>query len=104
MGESANGDAVVVRESGGAILVAVIDALGHGPKAADVAKTSVEFLTATADLEDANVLIRGLHHVLQASRGAAGLILLISEKGLASCSVGNVELRSVTGKLPFVLT
>ena len=29
---------------------------------------------------------------------------MISTKGLEACSVGNVELRSGTGKLPFVLT
>lgn len=104
-GETFNGDAVVVRQHGASILVALIDALGHGPKAADVAQASSEWLT-TAPIEDggAPALVNGLHKKLQGSRGAAALLFVVSARGIEACSVGNVELRSMTGKLPFVLT
>jgi len=43
-GESTNGDAVVVRTVASATLVAVIDALGHGPSAAEAAAVAVGYL------------------------------------------------------------
>ena len=103
-GESVNGDAVVVRRHGDAVLVAVVDALGHGPKAAEVAEASAEWLAAAHDVGGAPSLIAGLPKHLQGTRGAAARLLVISSTGLEACSVGNVELRSATGKLPFVLT
>jgi negative regulator of sigma-B (phosphoserine phosphatase) len=106
VGETVCGDAVLVREHGndGGVLVALIDALGHGPKAADVAQTSTEWLGSTASSGDnAPALVHGLHRALSGSRGAAALIVLFTSKGVEACSVGNVELRT-TGKLPFVLT
>ncbi len=104
-GESVNGDAVIVREFGKAVLVAVIDALGHGPKAADVADASSEWLRSAEPADGgAPALVQGLHKRLQGSRGAAALVFVVSATGIEACSVGNVELRSMTGKLPFVLT
>jgi negative regulator of sigma-B (phosphoserine phosphatase) len=103
-GEIENGDAVVVRQIGGNVVIALIDALGHGPRAAEVADSSVKFFGEAASGEGAPALVRGLHDRLQGSRGAAALILVISSAGLEACSVGNVELRSTSGKLPFVLT
>ena len=103
-GESVNGDAVVVRRHGRSVLIAVVDALGHGPKAADVAQTSTEWLEGAAPEDGASALVNGLHKKLHGSRGAAALVLVVSAAGIEACSVGNVELRSMTGKLPFVLT
>jgi negative regulator of sigma-B (phosphoserine phosphatase) len=103
VGEIASGDAVVVRQLGSAVLIGVIDALGHGPKAAEVAKSATGYLTSVT-AGDVPVLVRGLHQALQGSRGAAALTLILSASGIEACSVGNVELRSVTNKLPFVLT
>ena len=56
-GESVNGDAVIVRRHGDAVLVAVVDALGHGPKAAEVAEASTEWLAAAHDVGGAPSLI-----------------------------------------------
>lgn len=102
-GEVLNGDAVVVRRIGGTVLVALIDALGHGPKAAEVARTSVAWLSDASEGEALD-LVHGLHKALQGSRGAAALVLTVSASGLDACSVGNVELRSSNNRLPFVLT
>ncbi|MBX3223863.1 MAG: phosphoserine phosphatase [Labilithrix sp.] len=104
VGELVSGDAVVVRQAGDAVLVAVIDALGHGPKAAEVADRSSEYFGDAALSGGAVSLVRGLHDRLQGSRGAAALILVVTSAGVEACSVGNVELRSASGSLPFVLT
>lgn len=102
-GESSNGDAVVVRRAESTVLVAVIDALGHGPKAAAIAASSSEYLDQ-APRGSAPELVHGLHKILQGTRGAAALVLLLSHDGIEACSVGNVELRSRSARLPFVLT
>ncbi len=105
-GETVNGDAVLVRQHGSSVLVALIDALGHGPKAADVAQASVEWLTSATPEECAGApaLVNGLHKRLHGTRGAAALLFVVSKNEIEACSVGNVELRSTTSKLPFVLT
>ena len=103
-GEMVNGDAVVVRQLGKSVLVALIDALGHGPKAAEVAQASTEWLGTAPEDGGAPAFVSGLHKRLQGSRGAAALVFVVSAGGIEACSVGNVELRSMTGKLPFVLT
>ncbi len=104
VGEIVSGDAVVVRQLGDAVLVALIDALGHGPKAAEVADASSQYFEEAVLADGAPSLVRGLHDRLQGSRGAAALIVVISRTGVEACSVGNVELRSASGSLPFVLT
>ncbi len=105
VGELVCGDAVVVRPHGAALLVAVIDALGHGPPAATVAQMATEWLESKpTGNETAEALVNGLHGALRGSRGAAVLVLILSSRGIEACSVGNVELRSSTGNLPFVLT
>lgn len=104
VGESVSGDAVVVRRYGAGALVAVVDALGHGPNAARVQEAAVEWLGAAPDADTIDPLIQGLHKALAGLRGAATLLFGISARGIEACSVGNVSLRSVTGKLPFVLT
>jgi negative regulator of sigma-B (phosphoserine phosphatase) len=104
-GEIVCGDAVIVRPHGNAVLIAVVDALGHGPRAAEVAQISSDWLDAKPESGDgAQAIVQGLHGALHGSRGAAALVLILSARGIEACSVGNVELRSTTGKLPFVLT
>lgn len=103
-GEAENGDAVCVRELGTSILVAVVDALGHGDQAARVAQTSIEWLRAAEGGATTASLVDGLHGTLKNSRGAAALVMTLSSKGIEACSVGNVTLRSHTGKVSFVLT
>jgi negative regulator of sigma-B (phosphoserine phosphatase) len=103
VGESANGDAVVVRKPGDSVLIALVDALGHGPRAAEVADAATAYFSAEPQPK-VPVLVQGVHEALHGTRGAAALILVISPAGLEVCSVGNVELRSTNTKLPFVLT
>jgi negative regulator of sigma-B (phosphoserine phosphatase) len=104
-GERECGDLAIVRAHGGSTLLAVIDALGHGPHAAAAAALAADHLAAAA-LDGALLpLMEGLHAALRGSRGAAAMILLLAPDGrLQGCGVGNVELRTVGSRVPAVLT
>jgi negative regulator of sigma-B (phosphoserine phosphatase) len=103
-GQSENGDTHIVRVDGERKLLAVIDGLGHGPKARAVAQASEEFLHG-ADLgRDALFLMSELHERLHGTRGAAAMLLVIDEGLLSGCGVGNVELRVVGSKVPVQLS
>lgn len=104
IGETVSGDAVMARRYGNGVLIAVVDALGHGPNAAKVQEAAMAWLGAAPDAASIDPLVHGLHSALSGLRGAAALLFGIHEKGVEACSVGNVEVRSLTGKLPFVLT
>lgn len=102
-GETRSGDAVVVRREGERALVAVIDALGHGARAADVADTATEHLSQRALSDDAGEVMQSLHESLRGTRGAAATILVFSGESLSGCGVGNVELRAQGTPVPVSL-
>lgn len=104
-GELECGDLAIVRADGESTLLAVIDALGHGPHAAAAAALAADHLTS-ASLEGGLLpLVEGLHAALRGSRGAAAMIVLLAPDGrLQGCGVGNVELRTVGSRVPAVLT
>lgn len=105
-GETANGDAVVVQEHEGSTLVALIDALGHGPLAAATAKRAVDFLESASPTTSMESLMHHLHIDLLGSRGAAVLILRYRAEGPVSriegCGIGNVGLRCVGTRVPAI--
>lgn len=101
-GETACGDDVVVVHGPGAVLVAVVDALGHGERAAEVARA----LRASLEGADVSLGLRAIfersHADLRGSRGAAMTAILVGESELEACGVGNVALRSEGLALSFV--
>jgi len=105
-----NGDAVVVRDEGSTALLSVVDALGHGVKAADVARRATEELLAVPLSQGPLFIIDRLHEKLRRSRGAAALICIVKRDpsgnavGIETCSVGNVAMRCQSSKPPFMLT
>jgi negative regulator of sigma-B (phosphoserine phosphatase) len=104
-GEIVNGDGVVERMDGAAYFAAVIDALGHGAPAAEVARSAIQFLQSVSLELDVKVIVEGLHGVLRGSRGAAAMICLLQNGVLTGCGVGNVELRVQGGQgVPVVLS
>jgi negative regulator of sigma-B (phosphoserine phosphatase) len=104
-GEVDNGDAALVRRlDDGSVLIAVLDALGHGPLAAHAAAVGIGFLSEAAPDRGVRALIEGLHDRLRGTRGAAGMLLLLKEDKLSGCGVGNVELRAARGRVPATLT
>jgi negative regulator of sigma-B (phosphoserine phosphatase) len=103
-GEVVNGDAVVTRITSAHSLLAIVDALGHGAHAAEVAHKAVRYLESVAlDLE-VRALMTGLHAELRDTRGAAAMLCSIHGDRIAGCGVGNVELRIVGSTVPVVLS
>lgn len=103
-GELENGDSVVTRIEGDHAMIAVVDALGHGPPAASVAALAVARLAeipldtpVAKAMEDLDVRLRG-------TRGAAIMLCLFKVTMMEACSVGNVEVRCVGVSLPMVST
>jgi negative regulator of sigma-B (phosphoserine phosphatase) len=104
VGEKVNGDAVVFRTADSRGLVAVVDALGHGPTAADVAQRAQRYLSEVPLETDVLNVLTGLHRELRASRGAAAMVCMINGDRLDGCGVGNVELRITGSDVPVVLS
>jgi hypothetical protein len=89
------GDAVILAAHGGNLLAGVVDVLGHGPEAHDVAMKAQRFLDNGSEPGDPVELLRGLHGALMGTRGAAaGLAVLDTAEGLARyAGVGNIAIR-----------
>lgn len=103
-GERACGDAVVVRRESELTMLAVIDALGHGEKAQEVAVQAIAWLDRVALSQGVETIMTGLHQELRQSRGACALVCILGPGYVEGCSVGNVELRSMKARYPFALT
>jgi negative regulator of sigma-B (phosphoserine phosphatase) len=103
-GERENGDAVVVRRGPGRVLVAVVDALGHGAHAASAARAASETMESMAFPEGPLMVIDALHERLRGTRGAAALVCVVADGRLEGCSVGNVEMRCHRSRLPIMLS
>lgn len=106
-GETRSGDVAVVRHDGDWTLFAVIDALGHGPNAADVADRAAHHLEHVPFAgRDVGEVVHELGEALRGTRGAAGLLCLWHgpSQELTGCGVGNVELRAVGTRVPALLS
>lgn len=102
--ERENGDAVVVLRNNGHVLLAVIDALGHGPLAAQVARVAVRALEEHGAEHTALGAVQMLHSALDGMRGAAALVCTVSGGRIEACGVGNVEMRVRGAKVPIMLS
>jgi anti-sigma regulatory factor (Ser/Thr protein kinase) len=100
-GEDRNGDAYFFGEHRGAVLLVVVDGLGHGRGAAEAASAAVEVLEGWEGepLED---LFWGLHDALRVTRGAVVGSVLIDEprEHFHYAGVGNVEVRVIGASEP----
>jgi negative regulator of sigma-B (phosphoserine phosphatase) len=104
-GERANGDRPVsFRWSDGRVLFGVIDALGHGIGASEVAGVAVEYLSNVPQASTFRTIMEGLHTHLSGGRGAAATLCLLTHDKLEACAVGNVELRCVETQLPLMFS
>jgi hypothetical protein len=90
-GQSDSGDRHVVQAFGDGILVAVIDAVGHGAEAAQVAGIAAAVLRQLAG-DPVHVLLRRCHERLRGSRGAAisGASFDRRTRAMVWLGVGNV--------------
>ena len=101
-GEHESGDAVFVRPSEHGGLFAVMDALGHGERAAEAARAALEALEEGAEGEGVASIIDRLHGRLRGTRGAAAMVCRVEEERLEGCAVGNVDMVSVGTRVPWV--
>ncbi|MGH9263987.1 MAG: SpoIIE family protein phosphatase [Acidimicrobiales bacterium] len=91
-GQARSGDAFLVQAIPDGVLVAVVDGLGHGQEAADVAERAVECVRASAG----QPLLRGLtacHTALRGSRGVVMTLVAVHARSptLGWLAVGNVD-------------
>lgn len=94
-GQKVSGDAWLVAEREQRILVALVDGLGSGEAAREVAERTVGCLRQAAEW-DVVRLVEACHRALSRSRGAALALLLIDlpSARLDCAIVGNVEVRA----------
>jgi negative regulator of sigma-B (phosphoserine phosphatase) len=101
-GEQVSGDAVFVRTSERGGLFALIDALGHGERAAEAAQAALLALTDESAGPGVAAIVEHVHARLRGTRGAAAMICTLVEGCLQGCAVGNVELISLGTRIPWV--
>jgi negative regulator of sigma-B (phosphoserine phosphatase) len=91
-GESVSGDHHIVAPFEGGILLAVVDALGHGSEAEFAARLAAATLSSRRD-SPLNELLKEVHQNLSKTRGVAAAVASIDfQKGVLTwISVGNVE-------------
>ncbi len=89
---------VVEQEPGGALLVAVIDGLGHGSEAGIAAHTAARTVLGHRELP-LDQILRHCDQQLQPTRGAAMAVLRLEADGRGEfCGVGNIEVQSLAGQ------
>ncbi len=93
------GDTGMFKEYDGKLFLALLDVLGHGDEAYEVAKMALEYLNEEyeGDLID---IMNGLHKHLRGTRGLVGNIALIDiESGeLSYVGIGNVDAKVFGGQ------
>ncbi len=97
-GQCRSGDGFLVSPTEAGALVAVVDALGHGDEAADVAEVALASLRHTAGQPPLTALT-ACHAALQGGRGAAVTLVEVdvARRRLAWVAVGNVD-AAVVGR------
>ncbi|EMB51888.1 SpoIIE family protein phosphatase [Vibrio mimicus] len=95
-GEPEAGDGYMVYQNEDDLLVVIIDALGHGPNAADLARAMERFLNEKANF-DLTWLMQSLHEHFMGSLGAAVTMLHLDcrKNQFSGVGIGNNLLRKV---------
>ncbi len=93
-GQRVSGDAIFTKETDRGFLIVIIDVLGHGAEAHELALKIVDYLEGNYS-EDVIEMVEQLHEHLKETRGAAaGLCFLNFETGQVSyVGVGNTVIR-----------
>ena len=92
-GERRSGDAVFIEETAQGTLLALVDALGHGPTAASTAELAVDTIAAHRHERPARI-VEACHERLLRGRGAVISVILLDPRGEGVfAGVGNVSAR-----------
>jgi anti-sigma regulatory factor (Ser/Thr protein kinase) len=91
-GEQACGDGWALIPQANRLLVFVVDGLGHGPSAADAARTAIGAVHKHAALKPAEIMA-AVHDGLRHTRGAAGAVSILQpdRELCVFCGVGNIS-------------
>ncbi len=94
LGERVSGDMTVIAQKDGLMFMAIVDVLGHGPDAHELAVRMQDYLARFWE-KDLTTLMQQLHSQFTGERGAAaGLTVLdISSGELRYTGVGNTVIR-----------
>jgi negative regulator of sigma-B (phosphoserine phosphatase) len=88
---------VVERRQGGALLIAVVDGLGHGKEAGVAAQAAARAVLDHLELP-LDEIVRHCDQQLHPTRGAALGVLRLEEDGSGEfCGIGNIEVQSLAG-------
>jgi phosphoserine phosphatase RsbX len=92
-GEPVSGDALFIAETPQGTLLALVDALGHGPTAASAAELALETIAAHRNERPARI-VEACHQRLLRGRGAVMSVILLDPRGEGVfAGVGNVSAR-----------
>jgi phosphoserine phosphatase RsbX len=101
-GLSICGDSFLIEHRNGAVLVGVVDGLGHGYESSVAAERASEVISEHAHLS-VEAILRRCHQELRVTRGAAVGLLKVDESGAGEfCGIGNIEVRALHGRPPSV--
>ena len=98
LGERVNGDGILLKRLGDHVLVALIDGLGHGRTAHEVAAAAVRHLSGNWPATAAEAM-RNLNEQLSGSIGAAAGIAIVDveSRRMTFVGVGNTVARPMSG-------
>lgn len=91
-GEQFAGDACWIVEHGSRLQATLVDVLGHGPQAAELAE-KVHGWLKRRPLVEPGALLRDMHRQFKGSRGMVAASALLDEDGLICSAVGNIVVR-----------
>lgn len=94
-GEVVSGDLVLWHAEAERAVLVVVDALGHGPKAAAVAEKVADRFDEVRAAHSVEDVLTDLDDHLRGTRGAAVLACVFGRGEVEVCSVGNVDMRGV---------
>lgn len=91
-GEDACGDAWLIRQHATSQTLLVVDGLGHGPSAAAAAHVAMDLVVREPAGRSAGELIDTLHAGMRATRGAAGVVVVLEPARARGslCGIGNI--------------
>jgi anti-sigma regulatory factor (Ser/Thr protein kinase) len=97
-GELVSGDGVFVEQKDESVIFAIIDALGHGPRANAISVRAKGALRSSWS-QDAAETLRMLHRALSDTEGAAASVCLLNpeSKAMQAATVGNTSIKVMGG-------
>jgi anti-sigma regulatory factor (Ser/Thr protein kinase) len=94
---AANGDAFIIRQCAGGLLVGVIDGLGHGEPAQKAALAAQAYIQFHYEMP-LDELFRGCTRACRGTRGVVmALVRFESPTAMTLANLGNIEMRAWTG-------